>query len=99
LADSEPTGTGPEEQLFVFRPEDHFKRFLESAKLMCMQLPYSAEQLVDALTALMRKEGYKEDCYIRPLAFFGDEIIGVRLHDLHTEFFDHRAPIRTLWKQ
>ena len=74
-----------EEQLFVFRPEDHFKRFLQSAKLMCMELPYSWEQLVEGLTTLMRKEGYKEDCYVRPLAFFSDEIIGVRLHDLHTE--------------
>jgi branched-chain amino acid aminotransferase len=74
-----------EEQLLIFRPEDHFKRFLQSAKLMCMELPYSAEQLVNALTELLRKEGLKEDCYIRPLAFFGDEIIGVRLHNLKTE--------------
>jgi branched-chain amino acid aminotransferase len=74
-----------EKQLFVFRPEDHFKRFLQSAKLMCMELPYTADQLVNALTELIRKEGHREDCYIRPLAFFSDEIIGVRLHDLHTE--------------
>jgi branched-chain amino acid aminotransferase len=50
-----------------------------------MELPYSVDQLVDALTELMRKEGHKEDCYIRPLAFFADEIIGVRLHKLNTE--------------
>jgi len=75
-----------EQQLFIFRPQDHFKRFLQSAKIMCMELPYTADQLVDALTQLMRAEGHKEDCYIRPLAFFADEIIGVRLHDLHTEF-------------
>src|SRR5436853_7012183 len=74
-----------EKQLFVFRPQDHFKRFLQSAKLMCMELPYSADQLVDALTELMRKEGHEKDCYIRPLAFLSDEIIGVRLHSLHTE--------------
>lgn len=74
-----------EQQLFIFRPQDHFKRFLQSAKLMCMELPYTADQLVDALTELMRKEGHKEDCYIRPLAFDADEIIGVRLHKLHTE--------------
>jgi branched-chain amino acid aminotransferase len=74
-----------EQQLFIFRPQDHFKRFLQSAKLMCMELPYTADQLVDALTELMRKEGHKEDCYIRPLAFDADEIIGVRLHNLNTE--------------
>lgn len=71
-----------EKQLFVFRPLDHFHRFLQSAKVMCMELPYSAAELVGALTELMRKEGYREDCYIRPLAYFSDEIIGVRLHDV-----------------
>jgi len=74
-----------ESQLFIFRPEDHFERFLQSAKLMCMQLPYSVDQFVNALTELIRKEGYREDLYIRPLAFDSDEIIGVRLHDLHAE--------------
>jgi branched-chain amino acid aminotransferase len=74
-----------EQQLFIYRPQDHFKRFLQSAKLMRMELPYTADQLVDALTELMRKEGHKEDCYIRPLAFSADEIIGVRQHNLHAE--------------
>jgi branched-chain amino acid aminotransferase len=74
-----------EKQLFVVRPHDHFKRFLQSAKLLCMDLPYSAEHLVDALTEVLRAENYQEDVYIRPLAFFSDEIIGVRLHDLNAE--------------
>jgi len=74
-----------EKQLFIFRPVDHFKRFLQSAQLLCMELPYSAEDLTHHLTELMRKEGHREDCYIRPLAFFADEIIGVRLHDVHPQ--------------
>ena len=73
-----------EKQLFVFRPLDHFRRFLNSGKLLCMETGYSAEELVNSLTELMRKEGYQEDCYIRPLAYFCDEIIGVRLHDVST---------------
>jgi branched-chain amino acid aminotransferase len=71
-----------EKQLFVFRPYDHFQRFLNSTKLLCMELPYSEESLADGLLALLRAEGYHEDCYIRPLAFYSDEIIGVRLHNL-----------------
>jgi branched-chain amino acid aminotransferase len=50
-----------EQELFVFRPRDHFKRFL---------------------LELVRAEDLKTDCYIRPLAFYADETIGVRLHDL-----------------
>jgi branched-chain amino acid aminotransferase len=73
-----------EKQQFIFRPVDHFRRFLQSGKLLCMEIPYSAEELVASLTELMRKEGHQEDCYIRPLAYFCDEIIGVRLHDLTT---------------
>jgi branched-chain amino acid aminotransferase len=74
-----------EQQLFVFRPMDHFTRFLQSGKLMCMEIPYSPQDLTGHLTELIRKEGHREDCYIRPLAFFANQIIGVRLHNLQTE--------------
>jgi branched-chain amino acid aminotransferase len=74
-----------EKQLFVFRPQDHFRRFLQSAKLLCMELPHSADEMVNGLLELIRTEGHKEDLYVRPLAFYADEIIGVRLHDLHPE--------------
>ena len=74
-----------EEQLFVFRPLEHFRRFLNSAKLLCMEFPYTAEDLTRFLMELLRTEDYHTDCYIRPLAFYTDEIIGVRLHDLTPE--------------
>ena len=74
-----------EKQLFIFRPHDHFRRFLQSGKLLCMELPFSHEELVRNLVDLLRTENLKEDCYVRPLAFYGDEIIGVRLHDLNPE--------------
>ena len=71
-----------EQELFLFRPLDHFRRFLESARLLGMELPWSAEALVEHLVALVRAEGLREDSYARPLAFYADEVIGVRLHDL-----------------
>jgi branched-chain amino acid aminotransferase len=71
-----------EEQLFVFRLHDHFKRFLDSAKLLCMELPYTIDDLSKATIELLRAEQFTTDCYIRPLAYYSDEIIGVRLHDL-----------------
>ena len=74
-----------EAELFVFRPHDHFKRFLESARLLDMTLTYSVEDLTDSLTALLRAELLREDSYARPLAFYADESIGVRLHNLTPE--------------
>lgn len=74
-----------EEQLFIFRPNDHYQRFLESAKLMLMELPYSPEDLVKSTLDLCRVENFRTDCYIRPLSYFADEIIGVRLHNLNAD--------------
>ena len=74
-----------EEQLFIFRPEDHYRRFLQSAKMLCMEFPYTLNDLVEMTAELLRKEDFREDCYIRPLAFFTDEIISVRLHDMNPE--------------
>jgi branched-chain amino acid aminotransferase len=74
-----------EDQLFIFRPHDHFRRFLESAKLLLMELPYSESDIVQFTIDLLRMENYRTDCYIRPICYFGDEIIGVRLHGLHPE--------------
>ncbi len=71
-----------EKQIFVFRPNDHYKRFLDSMKLMRMQSEYTKEGLTSSTIELIRKNEYKEDCYVRPLAFYTDEIIGVRLHNL-----------------
>ncbi len=71
-----------EQQLFIFRPFDHYKRFLESGKLLRMELPYTKEGLTQSTLELIRKSNYKETVYIRPLAFYGDELIGVRLHNL-----------------
>ena len=73
---------GDEQQMFVFRPYDHFRRFLQSAKLLLMDLGHTEEELVNITLELLRTEGHHTDVYIRPLAYKADEIIGVRLHNL-----------------
>ncbi len=72
-------------QLFIFRAAEHYKRFLNSAKLLCMQLDHSPESLTRLTVDLLRAEDYRQDVYIRPLAYKSDEIIGVKLHGLHDD--------------
>jgi branched-chain amino acid aminotransferase len=83
---------GDEKQLFVFRPYDHFKRFLQSSRLLRMELPYSVDDLVNIVLDLLRTEDYHENCYIRPLAYKSSEGIGVRLHDLKDDFTVFSTP-------
>jgi branched-chain amino acid aminotransferase len=74
-----------EEQLYIFRPMDHFIRLLNSVKLLFTKIDEDLEQLVQVALELVRVEGLREDCYIRPLIYNADEIIGVRLNDLNTK--------------
>ena len=73
---------GDSGQLFVFRILDHYRRFLNSARLLMIELPYSADDLAEITLDLVRQETWREDVYIRPLAYKADTGIGVRLHDL-----------------
>jgi len=83
-----------QQQLFVFRPLDHYERLLNSAKLLCSENTYTTEGLRDITFELLRKEGLNEDCYIRPLLYKSDEIIGVKLHDLTDEISIVAVPFR-----
>lgn len=71
------------EQLYVFRLHEHNERLLRSGHLLRMQIPYSAGDIDQLVIELLRRENYRTNVYIRPLIYKADEIIGVRLHDLH----------------
>ncbi len=71
-----------EGKLYVFRLADHVRRFHESARMLRMNLALSEEATAAALLDLLRAEGLRQDCYLRALAFYSDEVIGVRLHGL-----------------
>lgn len=74
-----------EQQMFVFRASDHFRRFRQSASLLRMTLPLSDDALTHALIDLLRAENYKRDCYIRPFAYFTDEVITSHLAALNPD--------------
>lgn len=72
-------------KLFVFRPIDHYRRFLNSCRIMCMEFDQTPESLTNLTLELLRQDAYQENIYIRPLAYKADEGIGVRLHNLKEE--------------
>jgi branched-chain amino acid aminotransferase len=54
----------------VFRLTDHMKRLANSAQIMMMPLPYSVEELVQAVKDTVASTGLGS-CYIRPIAYYG----------------------------
>jgi branched-chain amino acid aminotransferase len=60
----------------IFRAREHARRLLDSAKIYRMDLPYSIDQLVEAMIELVRVNGLRS-CYLRPLVLRGYGNVGV----------------------
>ncbi|RJQ39605.1 MAG: branched-chain amino acid transaminase [Dehalococcoidia bacterium] len=79
-------------QMFIFRPSEHYQRLLNSCKVLKIELPYTVEKLVEITVELARRCEFKEDIYIRPLAYKSAEALGVRLHGLEADFLAFVIP-------
>jgi len=73
-------------QMFAFRMPEHYERLQRSCRILKIDLPRSTSDLCDITLDLLRREGYREDSYIRPIAYKASEGIGVRLHGLDSGF-------------
>jgi branched-chain amino acid aminotransferase len=60
----------------IFRLKEHTDRLVNSAKIYRMELPYTREQLAQAMMELVRVNNVKH-CYIRPVVFRGQGEMGV----------------------
>ena len=74
------------QQMYLFRLAEHYQRLLSSCKVLKISLPYSVEELCRITVELARKCDFKQDIYLRPLAYKSSEALGVRLHDLEADF-------------
>ncbi len=60
----------------IFRLQEHTKRLFNSAKIYQMPMPYSMDEIMEAQRLVVR-ENNLESCYLRPLAYYGSEKMGV----------------------
>ena len=67
----------------IFRLEDHTKRLFNSAHIVGMKMPYDKEALNNA-HKISVKENNLKSAYIRPMAFYGSEAMGISAKTLTT---------------
>lgn len=60
----------------IFRLKEHTERLFNSAHIYLMKIPYTREQINEAQKEVVRANKLDE-CYIRPIAFYGSEKMGV----------------------
>ncbi len=71
-----PTGTA------IFQLEAHTNRLFESAKIMQMKMQWDKETLMQAQIDAVKNNNL-EAAYIRPMAFYGSEGMGIRADNLN----------------
>jgi len=81
-----------DEQLYVFKLAEHYERFRKSAGIVKIDLGLTTQELCDVTCELLRKEEFKVDAYVRPIAYKASEVIGVKLHDLEDGFCMFAVP-------
>ncbi len=64
--------------LYIFRLQDHIKRFRNSGKVYSVSLRFTDKQIADAIIGLCKKNNVRKSCYIRPFYFVGQ--YGINLH-------------------
>lgn len=60
----------------IFRLREHIRRLLDSAHIVMMPVPFSSEELMKASADVVRVNQFKE-CYLRPIAFYGEGEMGL----------------------
>ncbi len=76
-----------EEKLFIFRIREHYERLLQGCQMLMLDIPYSADELCDITIDLVKQCGYKQDLYIRPLAYKSEELVAnLKLQEVSSDF-------------
>jgi len=79
-------------QIYLFRLKEHYQRMLNGCHLLNIELPHTLEDLCLITIEVVAKCGFEEDVYIRPLTYKSSESLGVRLHNLDSDFLVFAFP-------
>ena len=79
-------------ELYLFKLRDHVQRIRQSAKIMRLGVSLSEDEMVEVIADLARRNGYREDVYVRPIVYKSSEQIGLRVHNLDDDFLVYVAP-------
>ncbi len=93
------------EKMIIFRLKEHYDRLLRGSNILKMNLGYTSQEMCDITVDLVKSNGYKEDVYIRPLAYKSQELIAnLKLHELEDDlsiivipfgaYIDNTKPIK-----
>ena len=74
-------------KLYGLKVREHVERIRQSCRILLMKDVPSVDELTRLILETVRRNGFREDVYIRPSFYKSTKAIGVRLHDLDNELY------------
>jgi branched-chain amino acid aminotransferase len=74
-------------RLYGLKIREHVERIRQSCRILLMQDVPSVDELTRLIVETVRRNGFREDVYIRPSFYKSTAAIGVRLHDLDNQLY------------
>lgn len=84
---------GEREELYLVKLEPHFRRMVASMRTIRIDVGKSPQELSDLAVELVRRNGYREDVYVRPIAYKSTAAIKVGLIGFDDAFCCFTAPM------
>ena len=74
-------------KMMIFRMREHYERFIQGCRIMLLNIPYTVDDLCRITEELVQSCGYRQDLYIRPLAYKSQELIAnLKLQEIESDF-------------
>ena len=81
------------EELYLIKLAEHFRRFVKSAALLKMRLSEDLDSLCELTREIVRRDDYRQDVYVRPIAYKASPIIKIDLHTPATGLAIYAFPL------
>src|SRR3954470_8154808 len=81
------------EQLYVTLLGEHIDRLLRSARILNLDFEGTHDELCEMVLELLRRNGFRENCYVRPMIYKSEETIRVTLAGLRTDLAAYCMPM------
>ena len=73
--------------LYGLKLREHVERIRQSCRILLMKDVPPVDELIRLIVETIRRNGFRQDAYIRPSFYKSTKVIGVRLHDLDNELY------------
>lgn len=81
-----------QQQMYILKLKEHYQRLLRSCKALQIKVDETIDDLIKITLELVKKNGYKQDVYIRPIGYKSEQKIGLGLHGIEDDLAIYLAP-------